>query len=86
MVFLMDRLFTPLPYCNKFMDQLPLAGIPGSPATIHDFLMDAAGDRKPCNHVVSSQKVWKTSLKACRRQVFQLQSPQVPMYMHKISA
>ncbi len=28
--------------------------------------------RKLCNHVVSSQKVWKTSLKACRRQVFRL--------------
>ncbi len=47
-----------------------LAGIPGSPAAIYHFLMDAAG--KPCNHVVSSQKVWKTSLKACRRQVFRL--------------
>ncbi len=28
--------------------------------------------RKPCDHVVPSQKVWKTSLKACRRQVFRL--------------
>ncbi len=45
-----------------------LAGIPGSPAAIYHFLMDAA----PCNYVVSSQKVWKTSLKACRRQVFRL--------------
>ncbi len=47
-----------------------LAGIPGPPAAIYHFLMDAAGE--PCNHVVSSQKVWKTSLNACRRQVFRL--------------
>ena len=33
---------------------------------------DGRGRRKPCNHVVSSQKVWKTSPKACRRQVFRL--------------
>ncbi len=33
-----------------------IARIPGSTAAIYRFLMDAAGDCKPCNHV-SSQKV-----------------------------
>ncbi len=52
-----------------------LAGIPGSPAAIAIFWWTRQAIRKPCDHVVSSQKVWKTSLKACRRQVFQLPAP-----------
>ncbi len=36
------------------------------------FLPFSDGRGRPCNHVVSSQKVWKTSLKAFRRQVFRL--------------
>ncbi len=54
-----------------------IARIPGLPAAIailwcrvHHKMAIGAG--KPCNHIVSRQKVWKTSLKACRRQVFRL--------------
>ncbi len=40
---------------RKIVQHIRVAGIPGSPAAICHFLMDTAG--KPCDHVVSSQKV-----------------------------